>query len=116
MRPERPNLRLERPYLRPERPGLRPEKPNLRPEKPGLRPERLNLRPEKSDLRPEKLNSRPERLDLRGGTNRWTNGWTNKSPPVFHRTSSASGPLLKSSVTDGSMDPQSRLKSHVACK
>merc|ERR1711911_337651 len=54
----------------------------------------------RADLRPERADSRPERQisGLRGPggderTNGRTNGMTNESPPVFHRTSSPSGPL-----------------------
>ena len=68
---ERLDLRLERPDLRPDRPDFKPERPDLRPERPDLRPER------------------PE-----GGDGR-TNERTNESPPVFYRTLSHSGPLLK---------------------
>ena len=61
----------------------------MRPERTDLRPERMDLRPERPDLRPEKPGQ--------GGTNRWanerTNNQTNKSPPVFYRASSPSGPL-----------------------
>ena len=61
--------------------------------------ERLDLKPEKLDLRPERLDLGPEKLDMRGlvkgGTNGRTDVRTNKSPPVFYRTSSPSGPLPK---------------------
>ena len=70
--------------MRPEKPGLRPENLDLRPEKPNLRPERLDLRPERLDLR-------PEGSDEGGGTKGQMDGWTNKSPPEFYRTSSPLG-------------------------
>ena len=40
MRPERLELRLERPILRPDGPDFKPERPDLRLERPVLRPER----------------------------------------------------------------------------
>ena len=51
------------------------------------------LRPNRAVLRPERADLRPGRED--GWMDRQTNGWTNKSPPVFYRTSSPSGPLPK---------------------
>ena len=99
MKPESNELRLR--DLSPERPNLRPGWPGLRPENLYLRPEWLDLRPERQDLRPERQDFRPERPDLRpegldeGGTHERTNERTNKSPPVFYRTSSPSGPLPK---------------------
>ena len=48
--------------------------------------EKLDLGSKRPDLRPEG----PE-----GGMNKPTDGWTNKSPPVFYRTSSPSRPLPK---------------------
>ena len=47
-------------------------------------PERADFRPERADLRPE-----------RAWGDRRMDGWTNKCPPVFYRTSSPSGPLSK---------------------
>ena len=99
-RTERLGLKTERPDFRPERPSLRPERPespDLRPEKPDMRPD---LRPERPDFRPdwrpERPDFRPLRPDQGGGrTNERTDGQTNKSPPVFYRTSSPSGPLPK---------------------
>ena len=77
MRPESPNLRLERP-------GLRPERLDLRPERPDLRPERLDLRPERPDSRSQRPDLRPEGPD-EGGTHARTNERTNKqkSPCVL---------------------------------
>ena len=49
---------------------------------------RVDLRSQRADLRPERADLRPGR-----GTNGMTDGRTNKSPPVFYRTSSPSGPL-----------------------
>ena len=116
MRPERPGWRPERPGLRPERQDLRPERQDLRLERPGWRPERLDFRPERQDLRPERLDLRLERPDLKperpdsrlegpdeGGDGR-TNERMNESPPVFHRTSSPSGPLPKKRRCDGPID------------
>ena len=57
---------------------------------PDLRPEKPNLRPEKLDLRPGGL--------VKGGGDKQTDGRTNKSPPVFYRTLSPSGPLPKTSL------------------
>ena len=68
-----------------------------------LRPEIADSRPERADFRPERVNFRPEREDF-GPERAWgertngrmdgrTDGMTNKSPPVFYRTSSPSGPL-----------------------
>ena len=85
--------------MRPENLDLRPEKPDLRPERPerpDLRPGRLDLRPQRLDLRPERPDLRPEGSDEGGVlTDKRTNGRTNKSPPVFYRTSSPLGPLPK---------------------
>merc|ERR1712074_12703 len=86
IRPENADWKLERADLRLENSDLWPERPDLRPERPYLRPER-------PDLRPERLDLRPEGSDERGGTNKRTDGRTNKSPPVFYRSSSPSGPL-----------------------
>ena len=81
--------------MRPENLNLKPEKPNLRPERPGLSPEKLDLRPERPNLRSQRPDLRSEGPD--GGRNKRTNEQTNKrknkSPPVFYRTSSPSGPL-----------------------
>ena len=51
---------------------------------------RVDLRSQRADLRPERADLRPGR-----GTNGMTDGRTNKSPPMFYRTSSPSGPLPK---------------------
>ena len=66
----------------------------MRPERLDLRPERLDLRPERPDLRSQKPDLRPKGPDEGGQTN----NWTNKSPPVFYRTSSSLGPLPKNQV------------------
>ena len=96
MRPERLDLRPERLDLRPKRLDLRPERPDLRLERPDLRLERPDLRPERLDLRHE----RPDLRSQRGGQpNDRTNGRTNKSPPVFYKTSSPSGPLPKNTTS-----------------
>ena len=99
MRPERPL----RQGLRPENLNLKPEKPNLRPERPGLRPEKLDLRPERPNLRSQRPDLRPEGPD--GGRNKQINEQTNKrknkSPPVFYRTLSPSGPLPKKRGGEG---------------
>ena len=92
LRPEKPNLRPERPVLRPERLDLRLERPNLRPERLDLRPERPYLRSQRPNLRPEGPDGGDER------TNKRTDGRTNESPPVFYRTSSPSGPLPKKEI------------------
>ena len=57
------------------------ERADSRPEKAYLRSDRVNFSPERADFRPERAWGR--RTDKR----------TNKSPPVFYRTSSPSGPL-----------------------
>ena len=46
--------------------------------------------PERADFRPKRADFRPERA---WGTNKQTNKRRNKSPPVFYRTLSCSGPL-----------------------
>ena len=65
-----------------------PEMADLMPEK----PKRVDFRPEKVDFRPVRADFRPGRAwgGLMDGR---MNGRTNKSPPVFYRTSSPSGPL-----------------------
>ena len=54
----------------------------------------------RADFRPKRVDFRPERVDFRlerawGGTHKQTDKRTNKSPPVFYRTSSPSEPLPK---------------------
>ena len=58
------------------------------------RPERIDSRPKKVDFRPERANFSPERA-WKGLTNVQTDKQTNKTPPVFYRTSSPSGLLPK---------------------
>ena len=58
-----------------------------------MRPERLDLRPERPDLRPERPDLRPERPEKLDQGDKQTDGWTNKSPPVFYRTLSPLAPL-----------------------
>ena len=87
--------------LRPGRTGFRPEKADFRPERADSRPERADFKPERADFRPERADFRPERAW--GGL---TDIRTNKSPPVFYRTSSPLGPPPKKlkSVTNGQTD------------
>ena len=64
---------------------------NFRPKRADLELERADSGPERADFRPERVDFRPERAW--GGR---TEGRTNKSPPVFYKTSFPSGPLPKS--------------------
>ena len=74
-------------HFRPERADFRLEKADSRPERADFRPERVDFRPERADFRPERAWGRR--------TDRGNDGMTNKSPPVFYRTSSPLGPLPK---------------------
>ena len=61
----------------------------------GLKSALSDSRPVRADFRPEKVDFRPESTDYRL-VRAWEgriDGWRNKSPPVFYRTSSPSGPL-----------------------
>ena len=80
-------------------------------------PDKADLGPLKANFGPERAISGPGRADFRSGLSFWlgrpdfgpersdggtkgrndkqTDGWTNKSPPVFYRASSPSGPLPK---------------------
>ena len=74
--------------------GAAAQKAYFRSERVNFSPERADFRPERVDFSPEKADFRPERA-WGGRTNERTNGRTNKSPPVFYRTSSPWGPLPK---------------------
>ena len=65
-----------------------------RPERADFRHNRIDFRLERVDFRPERADYRPERA-WRGLTDGRTDGRMNKSPPVFYKTSSPSGPLPK---------------------
>ena len=81
--------------------GLQSVRADVRPDRTDFRPEVADFKPERADLRPEKADFRPKRADFRservwgGRTNGWMGKQTNKSPPVFYRTSSPSGPPPK---------------------
>ena len=83
----------------PERVDFRPEGANFRPERANFRPERVNFRPERADFRPERVDFRPERAWGKKFKNGQNDGWTNKSPPVFHRTLSPLGPVPRKPFT-----------------
>ena len=70
--------------------------------RPSIRPERADFKPEMVNVKPERAVFRPERDGGGGQTDKGmkerTIGQTNKSPPVFYRTSSPLGPLPKSLI------------------
>ena len=87
-----------RPSVRPSTPQatFRPEWADLRPKRADFRPEKADSRPETADFRPERAAFSPKRADFRperAWGDKQTNERRNKSPPVFYRTSSRSGPL-----------------------
>ena len=73
---------------------MRPGRTNLRSKMAGLEGrERVDFRSKRADFKPEKADFRSKRPD--GGSNGRMEGWTNKIPLVFYRTSFPSGPLPK---------------------
>ena len=86
MRPKDPKELLA--YLRPGRTNSRSEMADFR-----VRAERVDFRSKRADFKPEKADFRSKRPD--GGSNGRMEGWTNKIPLVFYRTSFPSGPLPK---------------------
>ena len=72
--------------------GLESERADFRPERADFRPKRVDYRPERADFGPERA---WEDEQMNGQMDDWTNRMTNKSPPVFYRTLSPSGPLPK---------------------
>ena len=81
--PEMSGLALGRPRLAPKRPGLAPKRPGLAPKRPWLAPKSLGLTPQRPGLAYEGLHGNRD-----GQKGRWTDGRTDRFPPVFYRTPS----------------------------
>ena len=82
----------------PERANIRLKREDFGPEKADFGPERTELGPERTNFRAEKAGFSPRGELGEGGGDELTNlrdGQTNKSLPVFYRTSSPFGPLPK---------------------
>ena len=95
-----PGLRGQISGLKRQISGLRGQVTCLKGQISGLRGEIQGLRGQISGLRGQILGLGGQISGLRGPggdarTNKWTDGRMNKSPPVFYRTSSPSGPRPK---------------------
>ena len=88
----RTDSRPELADLKPVREDIMPKRANYGSERADFRLERADFRLERADFKYERADFRPERA-WGGRTNGRTNEQTNKSPPVFYRTLSPSGPL-----------------------